>query len=181
MNPRLLHLLEEIESARQQFLATLENINPSQARFKPSAQEWSILEIAEHMVRAEQAGVAGMYSVIEEMREGEERWNGISANAGLSIEQIVDKTWQPREQVPNIAAPQWGGSISYWKARLTHCKQLVEDLVAYLGDLDPEKVVFPHPISGPMNVVQRLEFLRFHMDRHRAQMERVKAHPDFPD
>jgi hypothetical protein len=40
--------------------------------------------------------------------------------------------------------------------------------------LDPEAIIYPHPISGPLNVKQRMEFLRFHMERHIHQIERIK-------
>jgi hypothetical protein len=46
--------------------------------------------------------------------------------------------------------------------------------------LDPEKVIYPHPISGPLNVLQRMQFLRFHMERHQKQVEQLKYHPQFP-
>ncbi|MEM7374946.1 MAG: DinB family protein [Bacteroidota bacterium] len=180
MNPSLPSLIQDIESARLSFLATLEDVSPAQARFKPSPTSWSLLEIAEHMVRAEQAGLAGMFRAIEGIQQDQAIWEGSSPSAGLSIEEIVANTWQPKEQVPAIAAPQWGGSLHYWKARLRLCTQLVEELIVALAELDPEQVVYPHPISGPMNVVQRLEFLRFHLDRHRSQIERVKAQPDYP-
>jgi hypothetical protein len=31
-----------------------------------------------------------------------------------------------------------------------------------------------------LNVVQRMQFLRFHMERHQRQVEDIKLNPDFP-
>jgi len=31
-----------------------------------------------------------------------------------------------------------------------------------------------------LNVTQRIEFLRFHLNRHQAQIERIKEVPHFP-
>ena len=36
-----------------------------------------------------------------------------------------------------------------------------------LHGLDPSLVIFPHFLSGPLVARQRLEFLRFQLDRHR--------------
>ncbi len=36
-----------------------------------------------------------------------------------------------------------------------------------LQGLDPSLVIFPHFLSGPLVARQRLEFLRFQLDRHR--------------
>jgi hypothetical protein len=42
------------------------------------------------------------------------------------------------------------------------------------------EVVFPHYLSGPLVARQWLAFLRFHLDPHRAQVERVRESADFP-
>jgi hypothetical protein len=47
---------------------------------------------------------------------------------------------------------------------------MVDQLVPVLDGLDLEVVVAPHPISGPLDARQRLEFLRFHMDLHLRQI-----------
>ena len=46
--------------------------------------------------------------------------------------------------------------------------------------VDLTTIVYPHYLSGPLDGRQRLEFLRYHMERHLAQIERVRAHPNFP-
>ncbi|MFM7671814.1 MAG: hypothetical protein ACKO6Q_04400 [Bacteroidota bacterium] len=35
-------------------------------------------------------------------------------------------------------------------------------------------IIYPHPLSGPLNVYQRLEFLRYHMERHQRQIEGIR-------
>ncbi len=97
-----------------------------------------------------------------------------------STEQIIEKTWQAKEKVPEIAKPRWGGPVEYWIAALRACQSLLDALNSALTGLDPEQVIYPHSISGPMNVTQRMEFLRFHLERHQRQIENIKAHPDFP-
>lgn len=54
-------LLEEVAQAQARFLASVSGLSPAQAAFKPEPARWSILEITEHIVRAEQAGVSGMW------------------------------------------------------------------------------------------------------------------------
>jgi len=38
-----------------------------------------------------------------------------------------------------------------------------------------DSIVFPHFLCGPLDARQRLEFLRFHMDRHLAQIQAVRV------
>jgi hypothetical protein len=59
-------------------------------------------------------------------------------------------------------------------------RAVLADLAVQLQEVDLESIVFPHYLSGPLDARQRLEFLRFHMERHLSQIENVKAHPQFP-
>ena len=57
---------------------------------------------------------------------------------------------------------------------------VLEELGEALTDVNLEEVVYPHPISGPLDASQQLEFLRFHLNRHLNQIESLKAHSDYP-
>ena len=93
---------------------------------------------------------------------------------------MVELTWQTKEKVPEVAKPRWGGALDFWIEALKACQPLLAALETALADYDPAKIIYPHPISGPLNVVQRIEFLRFHLNRHQSQVERVKSDPGFP-
>jgi hypothetical protein len=59
-------------------------------------------------------------------------------------------------------------------------RSMLADLGQTLAGHDLEGIVYPHPISGPMDAKQRLEFLRFHLERHQAQIQAVKASAGYP-
>jgi hypothetical protein len=173
-------LIEQVAQARSQFIASASGLTAEQANFKPAPDVWSIAEITEHMVWAEHSGISGMWRAIDGIENNRPVWTGEFVHKGLSIEQIIEKTWKEKEQVPEIAKPRWGGPVAYWIAALTACQGVLEDLGKALEGLDVEHVIYPHIISGPLNVPQRIEFLRFHLQRHQKQIENIKAHPDFP-
>lgn len=173
-------LIKDVAQARERFLALVSGLSPEQAAFKPEPVQWSILEITEHMVRAEEAGVSGIWRALDGYRQGELVWSGDPVHKGLPIEEVVSRTWQPKEQVPEIAAPRWGGSLSYWVVSLRSKQLVLEELAKSLSGVASEVVVYPHPISGPLDVRQRLEFLRFHLDRHRGQVKALKGEPEYP-
>ena len=56
----------------------------------------------------------------------------------------------------------------------------LRDLSVEVETLPLEDVLFPQFLSGPMDARQRLEFLRFHMERHIAQIDSVRRHVGFP-
>jgi hypothetical protein len=173
-------LIERVSQARSQFTASASGLTTEQANFKPAPEAWCIAEIVEHMVWAEHSGISGMWRAIEGIQNNRPVWTGEFVHKGLSIEQVIEKTWKEKEQVPEIAKPRWGGPVAYWIATLNACQNVLEALSKALEGLDVEQVIYPHIISGPLNVPQRIEFLRFHLQRHQKQIETIKAHPDFP-
>ncbi len=168
-------LIRETEEAREAFLSSISKISPDFSTFKPEPDVWSVIEITEHMARAEQSGVMGMWKALDGFKNNLPVWSGEMINQGLSIEEVVSKTWQAKEKVPEIAAPSWGGSLDYWTATLRSQKYILQELGQALTGINIEEVIYPHPISGPLNIRQRLEFLRFHLYRHRDQIERLQS------
>jgi len=173
-------LVKQVERARRDFIKAAAGLSPTQASFKPSEESWSVTDNVEHMVWAEMGGINGIWKTWEGLKNGKPLWTGDAIHRGLSIEEIVDKTWQPKEKVPEVARPRWGGPIEYWIVSLQNCQVLLEELGYALAQEDLEKIIYPHAISGPLNVVQRMEFLRFHLNRHQKQIENIRAHPNFP-
>jgi len=176
----LLQLAQEVETARAKFIQSASGLAESQTTFRPDENSWSIIDNVEHLVWAEMGGILGMWKTADSIRAGQPIWTGEAIHHGLPIESIIAKTWEPKEKVPEVAKPRWGGPVAYWIMALQNCQPLLEALVNHLTGLDPEKVIYPHAISGPLNVVQRLAFLRFHLDRHRDQIGRIKSHANYP-
>jgi len=174
-------LINDVAQAKERFISSVGNLGNDQIGFKTDAESWSILEVAEHIARAEQSGVSGIWKALDGFKCDAPVWSGTPEHRGLKIEEVIERTWQEKEKVPAIAAPQWGGSISYWLAMIKAQQKALEELAQALTGIPLEDVIFPHPISGPLDAGQRLEFLRFHLDRHRGQVEAIKRHPNYPD
>jgi hypothetical protein len=177
---KLDNLIQHVQEARLRFIQNISGLTPEQSLFKTAFDKWSILENAEHIVWAENIGICRMWMAVEDFKKNPVVWEKPPIHDGLSIEAIIEKTWQPMEQAPEVAKPHWGGTLDFWIAALQANQSLVEALGKVLIGLDLEQIIYPHPISGPMNIVQRLEFLIFHLDRHRQQIDTIKQHPNFP-
>jgi len=173
-------LLQNVATARKQFINAAGGLSHSQSQFKPTSEVWSVAEIAEHMVWAEMGGINGIWKTFHALKAKQPLWSGEAINHGLTIEVIIEKTWKEKEQVPETAKPRWFGPVEYWILALQNCQPLLEALLKELEGEDLEQIIYPHIISGPLNVIQRLEFLRFHLNRHQQQIENLKTHPAFP-
>ncbi|MFN3997870.1 DinB family protein [Algoriphagus sp.] len=168
-------LVKEVSAARSRYLELIANVSEFQARWKPNTEVWNIIENTEHLYWAEQGGILGMWKTLHAIREGEMIRTYEFNHKDLTIEEVVEKTWQPLEQVPSVAAPRLGGSLSFWRTSFLNMQNVLEAFAQDLQENELRLQAQHHPISGPLDFHQRLEFLRFHIDRHRGQISQLIA------
>ena len=165
------HLVDAVERSRTALLAMVSALVVIQ---KPSPDEWSVAEILEHLYLAELGGITKIWAALDGVRAGKV-WDGHLPNRGRTIEEVVAATWKPKEMAPAVAAPHFGGPLAAWVAALRSLQPLLRDLATALEGHDLDAIVYPHALSGPLDARQRLQFLRFHIDRHIGQIQRVQA------
>lgn len=173
-------LIAETKAARQRVLDAVQNLSAAQGAFKPFPERWSVAEILEHLVLAEHLGINFIWRAADALKREGSSEEEASSNQGLAIEQVIEKTWKPKEKAPERATPRLGGPVQYWVASLAACQPVLERLGAALEAQNLSAIIYPHFLSGPLDAQQRLEFLRFHLERHLQQIEAVKGDPGFP-
>jgi hypothetical protein len=173
-------LVDLVEVARQRYLAPVAKLSSEQGAFTLDADRWSIAQITKHLVHAEFGGINLIWRAAEGASRGAPVWTGESPNHGLNIEEVVQRTWRPRETSPDSALPRMGGPLAYWVGALRSASGLLRDLQSVLRGVALEDVIYPHAISGPLDARQRLQFLAFHLDRHHRQVAEIMSHPSFP-
>lgn len=166
-------LLDRIEASRDAFLHVIESLDPPTARAPIGVGRWSPLEYLEHLVRAEEATVWRMFKAVEDARNGETP--APSPTPDASIEEVVRRTWTARADAPPLAIPSLGASVAYWSARMRRNADLVRAFGHTLAASELDAVTYPHPISGLFTMRQGLDFIRFHLDRHRNHL--LEARP----
>ena len=165
-------LVNSVENSRKSYIRTIGQLSKEVTNHKPNESSWNIVEITEHLYWAEFLGIAVMAKVLNEILEGNREIKYESKNKGLKIEKVVELTWNRKEQVPDIAAPRVGGSISFWINSFSSLKDVLKEFTHNLTDDMLRVIAHAHPISGELDFQQRLEFLRFHIDRHHLQAKR---------
>ena len=165
-------LLSSIEFSRDNYIQTIGDLSEEITNHKPNESSWNIVEITEHLYWAEFLGVAVMAKVLNEILEGKRELKYESKNKGLTIERVVELTWNQKEKVPDIAAPRVRGSIRFWISSMIGLKGILSEFTSNLTDDMLRVIAHAHPISGELDFQQRLEFLRFHIDRHHIQAKK---------
>ena len=166
-------LIHDVAAARNEFIDGIKNINEVQAAFKPSPEEWNITDITEHLFWAEQGAIYGMWKTLYAIREGKAARTVESDHKEWTVEKLIAETLKEKEQVPAVAAPRLGGTLVFWRLSLAGLQTLLEAFGKELQEDELRLQAHPHPISGAMDFQQRIEFLRFHMQRHQGQVQSI--------
>jgi len=172
-------LIEAVELSRDGVVAAVAGLRDEQSLYSPGPGQWSIAEILEHLYLAEMSAISSLWAAAASFRAGR-RWTDARPHQGKHIEEIIGQTWRPREEAPSIAVPRFGGPSPFWRSALCSLKPVLSDLVRSLDGLPIQEIIVLHDISGPMDARQRLEFLRFHLERHLLQIRRVATADGFP-
>jgi hypothetical protein len=173
-------LVKRTAHERAGLIGLVESLSEIQASYKPSPNVWSVNENLEHLALAEIYGVSRIWSAADGVRIGKPVWVGEHTNRGLSIDEIIARTWKPCETAPPGSTPRIGGPMLYWVEQLRVSQLVLDRLESVLVGADLESIIFPHFISGPLDAMQRIDFLRFHIARHRNQIEQMMSSPEFP-
>lgn len=175
MLPEVQRLVNEIAVARQELLRAVEHVPAAQGAFQPAPDAWSIAQVLEHLVWAELGGLNSMMSAIEAWRRGQPVWTDANPNRGKTIEEIIRATWRKKETAPESAGPTMGGPLPYWTALFQASHHVVERVAEEIQADELDDVIYPHFLSGPLTMRQRLEFLRYHMQHHMPQVEALRG------
>ena len=170
MPTELNRLINTLEEQRCALLAKLEDLRPGILNAKPAADKWSILEILEHVVLAEQVILQGLPSweaLVERRRRLKHR-------ALFQLVMVILRFAIPVRVPSRRMNP--GGRTSLAELRRdweAHGRWLR----AYEDEFDPDgrrKAVFLHPVAGPITLVQALRMNLLHLRVHGRQIERLQ-------
>jgi hypothetical protein len=164
--------LANLESSRDAFQAGVAGLSEAQARFKPSAERWSVEEIIEHVAIAEH----GMYRFISELHETSSDPHTEENAAALA--RASDRKGMPLV-APERARPKarFGSLQAALKQFLDNRERTIEFVRNCSDDLRLRLV--QHPL-GLVNGEGCLAILTLHPIRHLEQINELKADPAFP-
>jgi hypothetical protein len=163
-------LVNEVGNARDLYIKAITHITEQQAAYRPAPGVWNVVEITEHLYWAEHGGIAGMWKTLYAIRNNSLPRQYESVHKNMTVEEIIAATWKEKELVPPVAAPRMGGTLAFWITALSSLQNILTGFGNDLQDEELRLLAHPHPISGDMDFHQRLEFLRFHINRHAKQV-----------
>ena len=199
--------LNELESARRQTLAMTTSLSQAQLDFAPWPGAWSIGEVLDHLVLAEELYRGEMARLIDLARAGQRPYlrrsfdeinvapmylptavlSWLSAPIAIMSRTMPDSVRRLLTEFPLVptrnpdrAAPRWGRTAAALRLDLQRSVADTRALLAANRDLDFDRMISEHPLTGASSIPQMLGFLALHERRHQGQMDRVRRQSGFP-
>lgn len=170
--------LKLFQSSRDNFLKSISGLSQKQWTFKPGPDRWSVAEVAEHITVSETTIMGLIQHPLMQSPADPTKREQVKGKDQIILEKVPDRSH--KAQAPEMLRPtgRWATEAELAKA-FEDARKANMDYVGTTND-DLRDHFFNHPVFGPLDGYQWLLLIATHSARHTAQIEEVKADPNFP-
>ncbi|TAK36745.1 MAG: hypothetical protein EPO28_13055 [Saprospiraceae bacterium] len=173
MKPSFRKKIDAIDGSLEELLTLLAAYSHAQLNTKPAPHAWSVMQVMQHLMVAEQASIAYVYKKIK-YRENLKK-TGISNTLRKVL--LWFFLWAPLKfKAPAIVAEDKFPAESDFQDTAESWRRIRADLVQLFECIPPELVhtaIFRHAVAGRLHLDGMLLFFSGHFKRHRKQIERT--------
>jgi hypothetical protein len=172
-------IFEMIEKAHARFTASVTGLNEAQENFRPAPDRWTIAENAEHISIVNSGFLRLTYKLLKQAEADPKP--AIADLELLPVTMTAEGELKPGKwSAPEMVLPQGGVRVADAMAKNRSVIDDLFNLRSRLELVDLSEQTWNHPALGQLNLYQWLLLLGEHEERHRLQIEAVKASPGFP-
>jgi hypothetical protein len=168
--------MSALHASRKLFLDSVAGLTDAQLSFKPAPEKWSIAEVAEHLALSERfifQGVEGALKSPAREKTADPGKMDEKVLAGVSDRSVKAKAPEPLR--PQNKFKSTADAVADFKSlRDAHIKYLSTTQDALREHFRK------NPGLGDLDAFQWILLMSAHTERHVAQINEVKASPDFP-
>jgi len=172
-------LVAEFNTSAEILMAAIDGVSGDQWTYRESDDRWSIAEVCEHIIMAEQGIVGGFVTNLVNSEAISDSTGGrAEMDAGvraLSRDRSDPVKTNEKMEPKGIYETPEQAIAAFEEVRAQTLEFLMTtdaDLRAHTGSIAPE--------IDPMDAYQWLIFAAGHVERHSAQIDQVKAHEGYP-
>jgi hypothetical protein len=170
--------LKQFETSRDNFLKSIAGLSQKQWTFKPAPDRWSVAEVAEHITVSESTLGGLVEQKLMQSPAAPEKRAEVKGKDDLILQRVPDRSH--KAQAPEFLRPtgRFATEADLTKA-FEDARKANIDYIRTTND-DLRDHFFDHPVFGTLDGYQWLLLISTHSARHTAQIEEVKADPNFP-
>ncbi len=170
--------LSELHASRKQFLDSVANLSPAQWNFKPGSGRWSVRECAEHIALTEDFLFDLITKKLMQSPADPAKKALVKGKDEQVLRESADRSRKLQAPEPVVPRNQFAtgeAAVEHFKASrdrmLDYVRTTKDDLRNHFGE---------HPAYGTLDTYQLVLLTAGHTERHTAQLNEVKADPNFP-
>ncbi len=173
MNAKLQAAFNAIEKSRKDLFEDLMNYDDEVINKKPSPNAWSIAQVAEHLIIAEEYSLKYLQKKTQDTSKVpvaglSSKWRFFLTNSVFVL--------NINFKAPEVVIPtNTFATVDQLNERWNKVRSGTFELLNKLPDADLKKEIWKHAVSGKMNVYQMVAFFNMHFNRHRKQVYRTLA------
>ena len=169
-------VLAELERARARFLDTISGWDDAQLAFRPRASSWSALEVAEHVLIAEQVSIDTMLRLAGRRSKA----RTLVQKLGYALVWLILKLKIRVSSPARVTNPTGSMTLREIRADWEVARRRLREHLSSLETEGLREAGFAHPVAGPLTLQEGLRYLERHLRHHQAQLERIRRHSRFP-
>ena len=156
---------------------SLEGLSADQLTFKYNVDRWSIAECVEHIALVEKgiykAILSGMSVPADPAKRADIRVSDVNV-----IKAVRSRAFTLAAPAPFVPTGRFGDT----SAALQAFEERRRDVIGLVQDTkdDLRTHYFTHPALGTLDTYQAVLVMASHVERHRKQIDEIKASPGFP-
>lgn len=167
-----------LEETRKNFLESVKGLSEAQLKFKAAPDKWSVAEVAEHIAVSEETIFGMVTDRIMKSPAAPEKKEVAKGKEKLLPALLTDRS--SKFQAPEMLKPtnRFASQAELVKAfnasrdkTIAYVNTSQDDLRSHFG---------PHPVLKDLDAYQWMFLIAGHSARHTAQINEVKADPNFP-
>jgi uncharacterized damage-inducible protein DinB len=169
------NLLARIETRRRELLAEADRLTVEQLTFRPTPNDWSALEVLEHLVKVEEA-------IAPRIRPRDPRTLMEAARVKAAIRAMrLAAGVGVRLKVPvQTIVPLGGVTLSDLVHRWEAAQEAMRRALEGFGPGDWSRPMMRHTVLGRLTPAEGLAFIHWHIGHHRRQIHRLRRARDYP-
>lgn len=171
-------LIDNLSGTRERLEKAVAGLSAEQLNFKSAPDKWSVLDCAEHLTESENLFFGMVTETISKTPVTTDR-KGLPTDEQLQAI-VVNRTNKFQAPEPLKPTGRWktiDELLTEFNKRRNNSIQLVKTTDV---DLRSHIASFPPGSGRSQDTVQILLLMSAHVDRHIAQINEVKASPNFP-
>lgn len=168
--------IEEIKSTEQKLLTAIKGLSEEQSKFKISPVIWSVHECMEHIVITE----VGIYRIL--CKQNSDGVPHAAQDEVLGKQKIASHLADRTHKLAagdNVKPMGRFSNLNELRDKFKSNRMRIIDALQG-GEIVFDTQIFKHPVLGELTKKDWLNFMIHHTERHREQIEEMKAKAGFP-